>query len=90
MNTVNYHPSPKEGKSDNNYRTTNLTSHPSMIRLGITLTQLHPQVEEIIAEEQPGFKRWNSTLEHIFNLRLLKKKYQNDQKSIFHIFIRLQ
>ena len=39
-----------------NYRTISLISHPSKVMLKIILNRLQPQAEEIIAEEQAGFK----------------------------------
>ncbi|XP_068233634.1 uncharacterized protein [Palaemon carinicauda] len=43
--------------------------------------------EEIIAEEQAGFRRGRSTTEQIFNLRVLCEKYSQHQQDIFHVFI---
>ena len=39
-----------------NYRTISLISHPSTVMLKVTLNRLQPQAEEIIAEEQAGFR----------------------------------
>ena len=57
-----------------NYRTISLISHPSKVMLKITLNRLQPQAEEIIAEEQAGFRAGWSTTEQIFNLRILCEK----------------
>ena len=57
-----------------NYRTVSLISHPSKV-MKIILNRLQPQAEEIIAEEQAGFRAGRSTTEQIFNLRILGEKY---------------
>ena len=54
-----------------NYRTISIISHPSKVMLKIILNRLQPQAEEIIAEEQAGFRAGRSTKEQIFNLRIL-------------------
>ena len=67
---------PKKGnlKQCNNYRTISLISHPSKILLRIILNRLKPQAETIISEEQAGFREKGSTIEQIFNLRVLGGK----------------
>ena len=51
---------------------------------------LKPQAEEIIAEEQAGFRAGWSTSEQIFNLRILCEKYLQHQQSLYHVFIDLK
>ena len=51
----------------NNYRTISLISHGIKVMLMIILYRLKPQVENIIAEEQAGFRHDRSTIEQIFN-----------------------
>ena len=46
-----------------------------------------PQAEEIIAEEQAGFRAGRSTTEQIFNLRILCEKYLQHQQNLYHVFI---
>ena len=60
---------PKKGNLQQcqNYRTISLISHPSKVMLKIILNRLKPQAEEIIAEEQAGFRAGRSTTEQIFN-----------------------
>ena len=55
-----------------NYRTISLISHSNKVMLKVILNRLKPQAEEIIAEEQAGFRAGRSTTEQIFNLRILK------------------
>ena len=52
-------------------QTISLISHPSKVMLEIILNRLQPQAEEIVAEEQAGFRAGRSTTEQIFNLRIL-------------------
>ena len=55
--------------------------------LKIILNRLKPQAENIIAEEQAGFKAGRSITEQIFNLRTLCKKYfQHQQNLYYHVF----
>ena len=70
-----------------NYRTISLISHPSKIMVKILLNRLKPQAEEIIAEEQAGFRMGRSTTEQIFNVRVLMEKYQQHQQDLCHVFI---
>ena len=55
-----------------NYRT--IISHSSKVILKVIFNRLKPQAEEIIAEEQAGFRGGRSTTEQIFNLRILCEK----------------
>ena len=55
-----------------NYRT--IISHSSKVLLKGIFNRLKPQAEEIIAEEQAGFRGGRSTTEQIFNLRILCEK----------------
>ena len=68
---------PKKGNLQmcQNYRTISLISHPRKVMLKILLTRLQLQAEEIIAEEQAGFRMGRSTTEQNFNLRVLMEKY---------------
>ena len=80
---------PKKGNLQlcQNYRTISLISHPSKVMLRILLNRLKPQAEEIIKEEQAGFRAGRSTTEQIFNLRILCEKYLQHQQSLYHVFV---
>ena len=80
---------PKKGNLQlcQNYRTISLISHPSKVMLRILLNRLKPQAEEIIKEEQAGFRAGRSTTEQIFNLRILCEKYLQRQQSLYHVFV---
>ena len=73
---------PKKGNLQlcQNYRT---ISHSSKVMLKVILNRLQPQAEEIIAEEQAGFRAGRSTTEQIFNLRILCEKYLQHQQNLF-------
>ena len=73
-----------------NYRTISLISHSSKVMLKVILNRLKPQAEEIIAEEQAGFRAGRSTTEQIFNLRILCEKYLQHQQNLYHVFIDLK
>ena len=57
---------PKKGNLQlcQTYRTISLISHPSKVMLSILLKRLKPQAEEIIKEEQAGFRAGRGTTEH--------------------------
>ena len=55
--------------------------------LEIIINRLQPQAEEIIAEEQAGFRAGRSTTEQIFNLGILGEKYLQHQQYLYHVFI---
>ena len=80
---------PKKGNLQlcQNYRTISLISHPSKVMLMIILNRLKPQAEQIIAEEQAGFRAGRSTTEQIFNLRVLCEKHLQHQSDLYHVFI---
>ena len=61
-----------------NYRTISLISHPSKVTLKIILNRLQPQAEEIIAEEQAGFRAGRSNTEQIF---------LQHQQNLYYVFI---
>ena len=48
---------------------------------------MKPQAEKIIVEEQAGFRAGRSTIEQIFNLRILCEKYLQHQQDLYHVFI---
>ena len=80
---------PKKGNLQlcQNYRTISLISNPSKVMLNIILNRLQPQAEEIITEEQAGFRAGRNTTEQVFNLRILCEKYLQHQQNLFHVFI---
>ena len=82
-------PLPKKGnlKKCQNYRTISLISHASKVMLRIIMNRLKTKAEEILAEEQAGFRPGRSTAEQIFNVRLLIEKHLDHQQPLYHNFI---
>ena len=80
---------PKKGNLElcDNFRTISLISHPSKVMLNIILNRLKPIAEQIIAEEQAGFRPGRSTTEQIFNLRIINEKYNQHQQDLHQVFI---
>ena len=80
---------PKKGNLQlcQNYRTIRPISHSSKVMLKIILNRLKPQAEEIIAEEQTGFRAERSITEQIFNLKILCEKYLQHQQNLHHVFV---
>ena len=80
---------PKKGNLQQcqNYRTISLISHASKVMLKILLNRLQPQADKIIAEEQAGFRQGRSTIEQIFNLRILCEKHLQHQRKFYHVFV---
>ncbi len=79
---------PKKGNLQlcQNYRTISLISHPNKVMLKVILNRLKPRQENIIAEEQAGFRAGMSTTEQIFNLCILYEKYLPRQQDLYHVF----
>ena len=79
---------PKKGNLQlcQNYKTISLIIHSSKVTLKVILIRLKPQAEEIIAEEQAGFRAGRSTLEEILNLKIVCEKYLQYQQNLYHVF----
>ena len=60
-----------------NYHTISLISHTSKIILLIILNRLSQQAEDILADEQVGFRKNPSTTKQILNLRILMEKHMD-------------
>ena len=80
---------PKKGNLQlcQNYRAFSLIRHPSKVMLRILLNRLKLQAEEIIKEEQAGFRAGRSTTEQNFNLRILCEKYLQHQQHLYRVFV---
>ena len=78
-------PLPKKGnlKQCQNYPTISLISHPN----NTTLSRFQAKTEELLAEEQAGFKPGRSTAEQIFNSRVIIEKHLQHQHDLFHNFV---
>ena len=70
-----------------NYRTLCLICYSSKIPLRIVLNRLSSQAEEVLSEEQAGFRKGRSTTGNISNCRNLIEKHLENQKDLYHNFI---
>ena len=68
---------PKKGnlKQCQNHHAIRLISHPSTIMLRVILNRLEAKVEELLAEEQKGFRPGQSTVEQIFSNRVITEQH---------------
>ena len=57
--------------------------------LKIVKNRLDPQVDQILSEEQAGFRNNRSTIDKIFNTRLICDKHNLQQQKLYHLFIDL-
>ena len=87
VNLSNHPHSDGDLKKCSNYRTISIISHTSKILLRIRFNRLIPQAENILAEEQAGFRKNRSTTEQILNCRLIIKKHIYQQRQVYHNFI---
>ena len=55
--------------------------------LCVILNHLKSKAEELLSEEQEGFRAGQSTVEQIFNCRVLIEKHLQHQRDLFHSFI---
>ena len=81
-------PLPKKGnlKQCQNYHTISLISHPNKIMLWVILNWLMAKDEELLAEEQAGFRPGCST-EQNFNSWVIIEKHLQHQHDLLHNFI---
>ena len=88
MDSVADYTLPKKGNLQlcQNYRDISLITHLSKVILKVILNWLKPQAEEIIAEEQAGFRAGKAHTEQIFNLRILCEKYLQYQLNLYNVF----
>ena len=82
-------PIPKKGdtRKCQNHRTISLISHPSKVMLKVIQNRLKKEAEELLAEEQAGFRANRGTVEQIFNCHLMIEKHIDHQKDLYHNFI---
>ena len=58
--------------------------------LRVILKRLKVKVEELLAEEQEGFRPGRSTVEPIFNSRVIIEKHLQHQRDLFYNFVDLK
>jgi len=78
----------KKDKLDcNNYRGISLLCHYSKIFTSILMERIRKKTEEILSEEQAGFRASRSTIDQIFTLRQLSEKYTDFSKDLFVCYV---
>ena len=70
------------------FRTISLISYPSKIMLRFILKRL--KAEDLLTEEQAGFRPGRSTVERTLNTRVFIEKHLQHQRDLFHNFIDLK
>ena len=55
--------------------------------LRVVLNRLTPCIEDLLSEEQAGFRAGRSTVDQIFNIRTLTEHYGDHQRPIYNNFI---
>ena len=70
-----------------NYRGISLLCHASKIFTSIVLQRLRKRTDEILAEEQAGFRVGRGTAEQIFILRQLSEKYMEFNKDLYVCYV---
>ena len=80
-------PKKRDFKKCENYRTISLIYHASKILIRIIINRMNPQLEEILTEEQAGFRKKINTREHILNNRILVEKHIEHDLKLYHNFI---
>ena len=89
---------PKKGnlRQYQNYRTISLISHFSLLRVFylfiylfilLILSRVEAKAEDLLAEEQTGFRPGRSTVEQIFNSRVMTEKHLQHHHDLFRNFI---
>ena len=73
-------------KQRQNYRTISLISHSSKTTVLVILNRLKAEAEELLAEDQAGFRPGRSTVEQIFTSRVIEKHLQH-QRDVLNNFI---
>ena len=63
-----------------------LISHPSLIVRQVILNRLKAEAEELLEQEQAGFRPGRSTVEQIFNSRVIMEKHLPHQRDLLHNF----
>ena len=74
-------------KQCQNYRTISLIRHSSKMILRDVLNRLKAKAEELLTEEQSGFRPGRSTVEQIFKSRVIITKHLQHKRDLFCNFI---
>jgi len=78
----------KKDKLDcNNYHGISLLCHSSKIFTSVILERIRNKTEELLPEEQAGFRKGRSTIDQIFTLRRMAEKYVDFSRDLFICYI---
>jgi len=78
----------KKDKTDcKNYRGISLLNVPGKIYTKILQERLQRYMEEVVAEEQAGFRRGRGTIDQIFVIRQLTEKYFDKNRTLYNNFV---
>jgi Reverse transcriptase (RNA-dependent DNA polymerase) len=78
----------KKDKLDyNNYRGMSLLSHYSKIFTSILMERIKKKTEEILSEEQAGFRLSRSMIDQIFTLRHMADKFTDLSRDLYICFV---
>ena len=70
-----------------NYRGISLLCHCSKIFTSVLMDRIRNRTEEILSEEQAGFRSARSTIDQIFTLRQMTEKYADFSRDLFICYI---
>lgn len=78
----------KNDKSEcGNYRGISLLSVPGKVYTRILQQRLKRYVDEVVAEEQAGFRAGRGTMDQIFTIRQIAEKYFEKNRTLYNNFI---
>ena len=77
----------KDELNCNNNLGISLLCHSSKILTSIVLERVRNKTEELLPEEQAGFRKGRSTIEQIFTLRRMAEKYVDFRRDLFICYI---
>jgi|AKYZ01.1.fsa_nt_gi Reverse transcriptase (RNA-dependent DNA polymerase). len=83
-------PKKSKAKDCKDYRTLSLTAHVSKIVTAIVLKRIDRKIEEVLTEDQFGFRKGRGTREAIMALRLILEKRMEVNKSTCVAFVDLE
>ena len=77
----------KDNMDCNNYRGISLLCHSSKIYTSIILHRIRRRTDEILGEEQAGFRAGRSTIDQIFTLRQMAERCTEYNQDLFTCYI---
>ena len=77
----------KNQTDSNNYRGISLLCHSSKVYTSIILGRLRKRTDEILSEEQAGFRVGRSTVDQIFTLRQLAEKCTEFNQELYICYV---